>query len=295
MGVSNAVGRALEYRLTQVISQEYPKAVVCDDTQIQQNRDRLKYSELAENKLAYFDKQCVAYVKELLPQCLDLAEAEEVVLITRLTDAHGVAGDPTDIRITLSTGRKYNISLKHNHDAVKHQRPGALCSQLGLTDPNKISAYREDIKEIERLFIEEVKRVMPLSEGKEYKFSDVKSKEKSIISSLYERVCNRVVIEINRNSSMAENYFKFLVGNYCFDKVIITKDEVKVLRFSIVNYPDKMFASIGKNGYVEVDFSNDFKFAMRLHTASSKFKVGSALSLKFDTRLKSGKVPEICR
>ena len=59
-----------------------------------------------------------------------ISELEELTEVIRFTDYQGTLGNPTDIKV-ISNSRDLNISLKHNNDAVKHQRPSATAQQFG--------------------------------------------------------------------------------------------------------------------------------------------------------------------
>ena len=53
----------------------------------------------------------------------------------------------TDIRIIYKDKSVRNISLKHNHDACKHQRPAALIkNQLGILNKGWCFKKYADIK-----------------------------------------------------------------------------------------------------------------------------------------------------
>jgi hypothetical protein len=53
------------------------------------------------------------------------------VTIERLSDNEGKKGDVTDIRLRFDN-RTENLSIKHNHKALKHQRPSATPKQCGF-------------------------------------------------------------------------------------------------------------------------------------------------------------------
>ena len=53
------------------------------------------------------------------------------ITVDRLPDTAARGGNPTDINIMFNNGQ-VNLSIKHNHRAVKHQRPSALAQQCGF-------------------------------------------------------------------------------------------------------------------------------------------------------------------
>ena len=92
-----------------------------------------------------FEDFAVRYADEL--------SVRSIQTIQRLKDSAAVAGDVTDIRIGYGNNIVKNISLKHNHDACKHQRPAVLIkNQLGIQDPNLDRQYRNELKLIENEF-----------------------------------------------------------------------------------------------------------------------------------------------
>jgi hypothetical protein len=86
--------------------------------------------------------------------------------------------------------------------------------------------------------------------------------------------------------------FQYLVGATNYYKVIIRtqNEEIEIQEFGKIEYPKKVKASVSRQ-YIYLDFSNDWKIRMRLHTASSRIE--SSPSLKFDTGAISISVPTL--
>ena len=213
----------------------------------------------------------------------------------RITAA--VAGDVTDIRIGYGNNIFKNISLKHNHDACKHQRPATLIkNQLGIQNPTLDKQYRSELKAIENRFKALVLSTDVDEEGN-FVFRAVKARLPNSISDLYNDVCNLVKNYLINytNPESTQRYFKFLVGKTNFEKVILDPKSRLILIKDFSNIPNATSitsASINpQNGYLVVQFNNDFILNMRLHTASSKFKLTSSLSLKFDSTVDMNNAP----
>lgn len=276
---SNRNGRALEYALTKNIQTKYPNAALTKGTIADQKRDKEKYDSLNAKQQDYFDNNTKLYVES------ELADTE-VVNIERLSDDKAKKGDVTDIRLTLKSGEEHNISLKHNHKAVKHQRPGALIKQLGIADKEADKEHKAEIKEVESKFFNRIPDGLNT-------FEDVKSDNEEHINSLYRDICEHSAKQINKHPENANEHFKFLVGATDFQKVVVTEHEVEVADFSKIKQPTTMAATVSADNYVDLDFDNGFKFKMRLHTAKKDFKRNKTLSLKFDTQLDddSGAIP----
>lgn len=284
---SNRNGRALEYCLTKILIEAYQVTAISENTQADQQRDQAKFEALPANMQSYYQKQCLRFV-----QWLQQTKFPKVVFtaIERLNDNAAKKGDVTDIRLTHAQGT-YNISLKHNHYAVKHQRPGALYKQLGIKDKTAQREYKKQLKQVETTFFQLAQSI----DSEATTFKAIKEKDANAIKALYADVCRLVEDHINHqtNSDHAQYFFRFLVGTMDFDKVIITEDSIKILSFQQVPLPTHIAAHHYDYNRIKVEFDNGFDFDMRIHTASSRFQVGKSISLKFDTQLSSDNVPEI--
>lgn len=278
---SNDNGRALEYALTESLILRYPNAILDQDTINDQQRDRERFSVLPVATQQYFQRNCNYFVNSVLETRIGVNQG--ILELKRLKDGQGVEGDVTDIRLLLADRTYYNISLKHNHDAVKHQRPGALVKQLGIDNTNVNTEYKNRIKEIETVFYSKTL-------AQENEFITVKGRDPRIISDLYRGVCLNAIYYINQYSCYAPSFFTFLVGRFNFDKVVVREDTIEVSKFMDISMPTNMLASIVENSYIDLSFNNGFLFRMRLHTASSRFEANKSISLKFDTRLMSNSV-----
>lgn len=277
---SNRNGRALEYLLVETFAQLYCSAKLSAQTERDQHRDRQHYDNLPVEMRSYYSQHCqtfVQWVKE------NRVADQGCVEIIRIADQDAVKGDVTDIRLVSATGQ-YNLSLKHNNNAVKHQRPGNLFSQLGIADKAQEKSYRAEITAISNRFFARA------SQFETELFHVVKSQDESIILSFYDEMCGLVTGTINRQPVSANKAFDFLVGNCNFDKVIISRDGVEVLPFSNIAKPRALMAKQTRHNHIQLDFDNGFSFDMRLHTASSRFSVGKTINQKFDTRLISDSV-----
>ncbi len=286
---SNNNGRALEAKLVDVLYQQNRGITLIGATQQAQQRDLTYFSALPVMQQRLFSDFSVRYSDEL--------SVEDIQTIERLKDSAAVAGDVTDIRLVYIDGHIRNISLKHNHDACKHQRPSAFISnQLGITDAALDTQYRNELKMIEDRFKSFTLLTDRNGDG-EYLFSLVKARAPHLITNLYQDVCNLILRYLTSyaDSFAIQRYFKFLVGNTNFEKVTLDpanrtiwiKDFSNVQDAYAVNkaYIDAM------NGYLIVQFDNNFILNMRLHTASSRFNLRSSLSLKFDSTVDMNNAP----
>lgn len=280
MSKSNDNGRALEARLVEVITQQNSRIRLIGSTNSDQIRDLVHFYALPIDQQKDFSDFSIRYIQEILVQEIDSIE--------RLKDTVAKQGDVTDIRIIYKDKSVRNISLKHNHDACKHQRPAALIkNQLGILDKDLDAQYRKELHTIYENF---QSKVLPEdSENGDYLFRLVKERDPSLITSLYSDVCNLVkkyLLEYADEGSI-KKYFRFLVGNTTFEKVSVYPKTRTIMIKDFTSVADAravIDAHIHpNNGHLIVKFNNNFILDMRLHTASSRFVRGKALSLKFDS------------
>lgn len=254
MSKSNDNGRALEARLVEVITLQNPEIQLIGSTPNDQIRDLIHFQALTENQKKDFTDFSIRYAQEITVQ--------DIMAIERLKDTAAKQGDVTDIRIIYKDGSIRNISLKHNHDACKHQRPAALIkNQLGIMDKNLDLQYRRELNAIYEAFKAEV-----LPEDKEegvYLFRLVKERNPDLIKNLYHDVCNLVkkyLLEHSDEESI-KKYFKFLVGNITFEKVAVYPKIRTILIKDFTSVADAtavVEATIDpNNGHLIVKFDNN--------------------------------------
>ncbi|ELW9028285.1 HaeIII family restriction endonuclease [Yersinia enterocolitica] len=277
---SNDNGRAFEYCLAKyILDNSLDEISIDSETRYQQDRDRNKYETLPIELKNIFDRASRKYF-DLLPTT--------ICSLRRLSDSEGRSGNPADIEITFTeNGLRItkNISLKSNHNAVKHQRPGALISQLGISNKDEDISYRAQIKSLESSFISSIDR-LGFNTTNELLFSDIKLRSDQAILDLYNNFCSLTASIINKfGHACAGNYFHFLVSKTDFEKLIVYPNNIVIEEWYKLQTPTEMIARVLNSSYVIVEFNNGYSFNMRLHNASSRFKKGTSLSLKFDTRI----------
>ena len=199
--------------------------------------------------------------------------------VSRLPDTTGTKGDVTDIRIVGMDNTILNLSIKNNHKAVKHQRPGSLIQQLGFRKQSSIDkTYRKELTSIYKNFHNEIQNINPTPTL----FRDVEDLKYPLI---YRPVCSLVSKTINlfsRDIEISNQYQSFLIGNTNFYKVIVNDGYIDIIEFNEIFRSSHMISTWSEN-YVYVDFKNGIKINMRLHTASSR--ISENISLKFDSQL----------
>lgn len=276
VNISDKNGRALEYYIVASICKSY-KVKLSDAAIRDQERDKVKFDDLEDHLRIRFGKAAIS-ILVWLEDKFHLKNSKEI-LLDRLADGASVEGDVTDIRI-IADGSNINLSIKHNHSAIKHQRPGSLPQQMGLlkTDPLSIR-YRKEYNALTSKFIDKA-----LIDYPDYTlFNEIKADDGEYINEkLYNPVCTLVANFLEfLKSKCASNFFTFLVGNLSFYKIIVYTDTIKILEFREIEKPNTFTAEVVGDSYVHLEFSNGWILTMRLHTASSRFDSGS---LKFDTQ-----------
>jgi hypothetical protein len=273
---SNDNGRALEYCLVARLVELNPAIALLGNTVQDQQRDVLYFRNLSQALRDNFIKGCDVYIDRLDPM--------DIFSIERLNDQAAVHGDVTDIKIIYRSSSYINVSCKSNHDAVKHQRPGALISnQLKNTDPNLDSDYRANLDSVYNDFYSQL--------TDEKTIPEIKANNPAAIHKLYSDVCNLVVTQLNNSQQQhVQNYFNFLLGYHAFEKFIVYSDRVEISYFNNITLPTSMCSAVKGDSYINLRFNNGFEFSLRIHTASSRFQRGKAPSLKFDTRLTSSNI-----
>lgn len=275
---SDATGRAFEYVIVEEIINNAKACTALKNTNADQSRDKVKHSSLDPALQASF----LTYGKKIF-QWLDSNWRITSLPFTleRLPDSAAKKGDVTDIRIIVN-GTTLNLSIKLNHEAVKHQRPPATVIRCGYAKKGiEDATYRADLNNIFTTFLNGAKLFVP---GVTL-FNDLKVQDPNYINdNLYLPVCQLVADTLNnicKNPINVQAYFTFLIGNTNFYKLIARGGSVTIHEFNNIAIPSTLKARVVDKSYVEVVFSNGWVISMRLHTASSR--IGT--STKFDSRL----------
>jgi len=275
--ISDRNGRALEYKIIDFLcgSRSSFKAALTSRAKADQQRDRKKFLSLPEKLKESYEKT-VSIVHDWLTKIINGKDIE----IDRLSDDEAKKGDVTDIRIT-EKGREVNLSIKHNHSALKHQRPPTTVLWCGYTKRcQEDLEFRKKYKEVVESFLSETRKALP----KASLFRELSAiGEGHIKDKFYFPVCSLVaktIKELCSSPKRTEALFNFLVGKAIFYKIIDENDRVRILDFTNVEIPKKVNVKPRDKSYVDLYFSNGWKVGMRLHTASSRL----GTSLKFDTQ-----------
>lgn len=281
---SNDNGRAFEFIITKKLSDL--GATLSNHAKQDQQRDLSKIPNLDNFLKLDMEKASNSIILFLQNEGIDIKNST----VDRLTDDVAKKGDVTDI-IVKDNNNRINLSIKNNHKATKHPRPGSIPSNwLNLGKKGYISEeFNEKYKEINDNFIQKMN-----DENHQFTtFKELKEIDNDFINkNLYAPICNLSVDTLNlkNNDKDASKYlFEFLTGTKNFYKIINlpTKNYIEIMDFTENKIiPTSFIAKKINDSYISIEFSNGWVFQLRLHTASSRIaEKGKKQSLKFDCQL----------
>jgi hypothetical protein len=195
--------------------------------------------------------------------------------------------DPSAANLILrAEASSIKLSLKHNHHALKHQRPYSLAIQSGFSQGSpEDSDHRQRMKDVSDLY-------RGAASGQTH-YNENDTLKMIMLSSIC-KVCSDSINDwAGRQSGFALDLFRFLVSDDCYQVVVQTGSsvQVEVSDYSTLHAPTAVSARTAAH-YLHMKFDNGFELKARLHTASSKISnPGRQLALKFDTQKHAGSVP----
>ncbi len=301
---SNNQGRAYEYAWCLALEQKLSvlKKVIVD----KQNGFNACYRsyESLEKSLQerYLEsaKQGVLLLLDCEPLLSEvIGSSQNEITLSLQKDKLGEIGDIRDILIYFDRFC-IGLSIKHNHDAVKHSR---LSKDLDFGEKwlgVRVSQnYKDTIKPLfERL--ENAKK-----EGMLWR--DFPNKEQEIYAPLLQAFKKEVLrIDENEKNKVPQKMVEYLLGKYDFYKAILLEREQKTkleayhfnntLNRSVKNKPKKIiplsklptrmiYFDFKPKSFntLELVLNEGWSFSLRIHNASSKVEP----SLKFDIKLLS--------
>ncbi|WP_305870864.1 HaeIII family restriction endonuclease [Helicobacter pylori] len=301
---SNNQGRAYEYAWCLALEQKlsvFKKVIV--DKQNGFNACYRAYESLEKS----LQERYLASAKQgvlLLLDCEPLLSeviwsSQNEITLSLQKDKLGEIGDVRDILIYFDRFC-IGLSIKHNHDAVKHSR---LSKDLDFGEKwlgVRVSQnYKDTIKPLfERL--ENAKK-----EGMLWR--DFPNKEQEIYAPLLQAFKKEVLrIDENEKNKVPQKMVEYLLGKYDFYKAILLEREQKTkletyhfnntLNRSVKNKPKKIIPSSKlptrmiyfdfkpkSFNTLELVLNEGWSFSLRIHNASSRVEP----SLKFDIKLLS--------
>ncbi|EJB62991.1 type II site-specific deoxyribonuclease [Helicobacter pylori Hp H-42] len=301
---SNNQGRAYEYAWCLALEQKLSvlKKVIVD----KQNGFNACYKayESLEKSLQerYLEsaKQGVLLLLDCEPLLSEvIGSSQNEITLSLQKDKLGEIGDIRDILIYFDRFC-IGLSIKHNHDAVKHSRLSKDLDFGGKWLGVRVSQnYKDTIKPLfERL--ENAKK-----EGMLWR--DFPNKEQEIYAPLLQAFKKEVLrIDENKENKVPQKMVEYLLGKYDFYKAILLEREQKTkleayhfnntLNRSVKNKPKRIiplsklptrmiYFDFKPKSFntLELVLNEGWSFSLRIHNASSRVEP----SLKFDIKLLS--------
>ncbi|WQS08783.1 HaeIII family restriction endonuclease [Helicobacter pylori] len=301
---SNNQGRAYEYAWCLALEQKlsvFKKVIV--DKQNGFNACYRAYESLEKSlQERYLEsaKQGVLLLLDCEPLLSEVIESSQNEITLSLQK--GKLGEIGDIRDILIYFDRFciGLSIKHNHDAVKHSRLSKDLDFGGKWLGVRVSQnYKDTIKPLfERL--ENAKK-----EGMLWR--DFPNKEQEIYAPLLQAFKKEVLrIDENKKNKVPQKMVEYLLGKYDFYKAILLEREQKTkleayhfnntLNRSMKNKPKRIiplsklptrmiYFDFKPKSFntLELVLNEGWSFSLRIHNASSRVEP----SLKFDIKLLS--------
>ena len=279
---SNENGRAFEYETVRLLLAEGFGADI--KVRAAQSRD--------EGKLDNCPKDVADRIRKVAPVVVDWIR-------TRVYEGAGVAverprdssGGVADIVLRRGNSVLLSVSLKFNHDALKHPRPYSLANSCGfpkdsLHDCNHRAAVKAAVEPL-------VWSAKVRSAGT---FRELPQETQAMYDLVVQACASSLQSWIKSDGKyVADHLFHFIIGSGYY-KLIAPRVEGKpivVQDFTSVSTPSSVRVEANRS-YLELFFNNAWHVRMRLHSASSKLNVeGNQISIKFDARREEGDVPTV--
>lgn len=299
--LSNNQGRAYEFACLNVLHEAIAeirsaKIIVNSSYEAAKNAwDTL--SDLEKSLYTLSAKSTIDTIFALEPNIIE--ESEDVLNLYIQIDRKGEVADVRDIIIERKdVFWEIGLSIKHNHEAVKHSR---IAKDLDFGEKwYGIPCSKEYWKDVEPIF-----NFLEIEKNKGTKFSDLKSKPTQIYIPLLNAFIKEISAKVKANKDIPKKLVEYLLSKYDFYKVISvdSKRLTTIQSFNMygtLNLPSKVqepaikvptitlptqLLCIGikpkSNTTVYMCFDNGWQFSFRIHNAE---KIATP-SLKFDIQI----------
>lgn len=305
---SNNQGRAYEYAWMKALYNalyDERETLVAENSSFAANRRAwVAVDKNTQKRFEISAKASVGTLLELEP--LMLESNDDVLQLEFQKDHAGVNGDVRDIVIKRNSIQwEIGLSVKHNHDAVKHSRLSHILDfgKEWFSVPCS-DFYWRDVKPIFDRLKEE--------KEKKRKWSDLAEKERTV----YIPLLRAFMAEIQRvnitDPSMPRKMVEYLIGVYDYYKIISrdskrltmihtynvhgtlnkrSRTKISAITVPVAELPTELIAlklKSGSNSTIEMYLNNGWQLNFRIHNASTKVEP----SLKFDVQF-AGMPPSI--
>lgn len=296
---SNDQGRAYEYAWMETIYaalSELRQTKVIENSSLLANRKA--WDIMDEEMQAIFMTSAEAAIDTIIELEPKLLENNDLLTIEFQKDDKGIKGDVRDIVIRRKDiSWEIGLSIKHNHDAIKHSRLGHKLDfgqewfEIPCSD-----TYWERVRPIfEKLKVEKENGT---------RWSDVEDKNQNVYIPLLQAFIDEVKRAYEKDSTMPRKMIEYLIGVEDYYK-IVSKDNkrltvihtfnmhntlnqpginrISAISVPIVELPTRLVAlefKPGSENTVEMYLNNGWQLSFRIHSAKSTVEP----SLKFDVQ-----------
>lgn len=297
---SNDQGRAYEFAwmtvLERELSKKRPVTVINNSSYCANKRAWDSVNSIAQNSYILSAESAVNSLLELEPR---LEENDDNLLTLEfLKDEAGTKGDVRDVRIRRANIEwEIGLSIKHNHEAVKHSRVshkldfGKEWFEIPCSD-----TYWDETKPIFNYLSDEKK--------KGSNWSDLPNKEINVYIPLLNAFMKEVKRANSVDSTIPRRMVEYLIGIKDYHKIVSrdskrvtlvhtfnmhgtlnkpSKTKISAITVPLVELPTRIVALEFKpesSTTVEMYLDNGWELSFRIHNASTKVEP----SLKFDVQ-----------
>lgn len=297
---SNNQGRAYEYAwmtsLFETLDSLRETGIVCNSSYDANER---AWNAISEEKREIYTMSANAAVNTIIELEPMMEEnSDDILLLEFQKDEFGESGDVRDIVIRRDdVNWEIGLSIKHNHDAVKHSRLSHVLDfgeeWYGIPCSDQ---YWNDIAPV----FDSLKR----EQKRKTAWSDLDDKEGDVYVPLLQAFLDEVYRTYNQDSTIAVKMFEYLVGIRDYHKIVShdnkrmtlihtfnlhgslnqpsteKESEFEVLPVELPTEIISMRFKKNSNTTVEIYMDNGWAFSFRIHSASTLVQP----SLKFDVQ-----------
>lgn len=226
------------------------------------------------------------------------AQSSDISKLTFQSDDKGVKGDVRDIVISRTNPNwQIGLSIKHNHDAVKHSR-------LSPTIDFSKNWYGVPCDVIYKQEVAPVFEMLKTYQKRRVKWSEMKNKAEEVYLPLLNSFIGQIKRNYAENRKIIHSLFLYLLGTFDYYKIISLdnkrctlikpfnmrgdlnkpfKDVKPGISINILELPDELIElriKPNSSNTVEMFLNKGWQLSFRLHNASTYVEP----SLKFDIR-----------
>lgn len=297
---SNDQGRAYEYAWIQTLYKaivDFRKTRIVENSSLIANEKAWKLMDAdMQETFMVSAGAAIDTVLELEPRILEFDDAE--LTLEFQNDGQGVKGDVRDIVIKRKNIEwEVGLSIKHNHDAVKHSR---LSHKLDFGNEWFDMPCSDQYWDAVAPIFDELKKEKENGAN----WSEVVDKSKKVYIPLLQAFIDEVYRANKKDNTVPRKMIEYLIGIEDYYKVVSkdgkkltmvhtfnmhdtlnkpTKNKVSAITVPIVKLPTRLVALEFKpnsDNTVEMYLDNGWQLSFRIHNASTKVEP----SLKFDVQ-----------